>query len=77
MPSTSKSQQRLFCMTYAVRKGKLKRSEVTKSVLDIADGDMTDSEIKEFMELKESYIQDFENYMLNYEIRNNKANISI
>lgn len=36
-------------MAYAVRKGKLKRSEVSKSVLDIADGDMTDKEIQDFM----------------------------
>lgn len=54
MPSTSKSQQRLFCMAYAVRKGKLKRSEVQQNVLDIVDGDMTDKQIKDFMELKES-----------------------
>ena len=49
MPSKSESQKRLFCMAYAVRKGKLKRSEVHKSVLDIVDGDMTDQEIKDFM----------------------------
>lgn len=49
MPSTSDSQKRLFCMAYAVRKGKLKRSEVHKSVLDIADSDMTDQQIKDFM----------------------------
>lgn len=49
MPSTSKSQQRLFCMAYAVRTGKLKRSEVNQSVLDIVDGDMTDKQIKDFM----------------------------
>ena len=49
MPSKSESQKRLFCMAYAVRRGKLKRSEVNKSVLDIVDGDMTDQEIKDFM----------------------------
>lgn len=53
MPSKSKSQQRLFCMAWAVRKGELARSKASKSVLDIADGDMTDEEIKEFMVLKE------------------------
>lgn len=53
MPSKSESQKRLFCMAYAVRKGKLARNKVTKSVLDIADGDMTDKELKEFM-VKES-----------------------
>jgi len=49
MPSKSESQKRLFCMAYAVRKGKLARNKVNKAVLDIADGDMTDKEIKEFM----------------------------
>lgn len=64
MPSTSKSQQRLFCMAYAVRKGELERNKVTKSVLDIADGDMTDEEIKDFMELKENRIvESFENFI--------------
>lgn len=64
MPSTSKSQQRLFCMAYAVRKGELERSKVTKAVLDIADGDMTDKEIKDFMELKENRIvESFENFV--------------
>lgn len=48
MPSKSKSQQRLFGMALAVRRGELKRSEVGKEVLDIVDGDMTDKEIEEF-----------------------------
>ena len=48
MPSKSKSQQRLFCMALAVRKGDLKRSEVDDSVLNIVDSDMTDKEIEEF-----------------------------
>lgn len=65
MPSTSKSQQRLFCMAYAVRKGELERSKVTKAVLDIADGDMTDQEIKDFMELKESFVLDFNSFINN------------
>lgn len=59
MPSKSKSQQRLFCMAYAVRKGKLERSKVSKEVLDIVDGDMTDQEIKDFMVLKESHLIDY------------------
>lgn len=63
MPSTSKSQQRLFCMAYAVRKGELERSKVTKSVLDIADGDMTDKEIKDFMELKENLIKSYNEFL--------------
>lgn len=35
-------------MALAVRKGKLKRSEVYQSVLDVVDSDMTDKEIEEF-----------------------------
>jgi hypothetical protein len=57
MPSKSKSQQRLFSMALAVRKGDLKRSEVHQSVLDIVDSKMTNKEIEEFTVLKEnSYI---------------------
>jgi hypothetical protein len=52
MPAQSKSQQRLFSMALAVRHGKLKRSDVNKSVLDIVDGDMTDEQIKHFTKLK-------------------------
>jgi len=54
MPAKTPSQQRLFCMALAVRTGKLKRSEVTKAVLDIVDSDMTDKQIKDFTVLKES-----------------------
>ena len=45
MPAKSKAQQKLFCMALAVRKGDLKRSEVSQSVLDIVDGDMTNEQI--------------------------------
>jgi hypothetical protein len=50
-------------MAWAVRKGELERSKVSKEVLDIVDGDMTDQEIKEFMVLKESV--GLRNYLLN------------
>ena len=48
MPAKSKSQQRLFGMALAVRRGELKRSEVNQSVLDIVDGDMTNKQIEDF-----------------------------
>lgn len=51
MPATSKSQQRLFSMALAVRKGKLQRSEVNKSVLDIVDSDMSNNQLKHFTKL--------------------------
>lgn len=54
MPAKSKSQQRLFSMALAVRKGDLPRSKVWKSVLDIVDSDMTNKEIEDFTVLKES-----------------------
>lgn len=51
MPATSKSQQRLFSMALAVRKGKLQRSEVHQSVLDIVDSEMSNNELKHFTKL--------------------------
>lgn len=52
MPAKSKSQQRLFGLAWAVRKGELDRSEVSDEVLDIVDGEMTDKQIKDFAETK-------------------------
>ena len=52
MPAKSKSQQRLFGMALAVRRGELKRSDVEDSVLDIVDSDMTDKEIEDFASTK-------------------------
>jgi hypothetical protein len=49
MPAKSKSQQRLFGMALAVRRGELKRSEVDNEVLDIVDGKMTDKQIRDFV----------------------------
>lgn len=48
MPAVSKAQQAIFGMAHAVRKGKMKRSEVNQEVLDIVDSDMTDKQIKDF-----------------------------
>ena len=48
MPAKSKSQQALFGMALAVRKGEMKRSDVNKKVLDIVDGDMSNKEIEDF-----------------------------
>ena len=52
MPAKSKSQQRLFGMALAVRKGEMKRGDVWKEVLDIVDSDMTDKEIEDFASTK-------------------------
>lgn len=52
MPAKSKSQQRLFGMALAVRRGKLKRSEVEDSVINIVDSDMTDKQIEDFAKTK-------------------------
>lgn len=54
MPAKSKSQQKLFQMALAVRKGDLPRSKAWKSVLKIADGDMTDEQIKDFCVLEKT-----------------------
>ena len=48
MPAKSKAQQELFGMALAVRRGELERSKVSKEVLDIVDGKMTDKEIEDF-----------------------------
>ena len=56
MPAKSKAQQKLFCMALAVRKGDLKRSEVSQSVLDIVDGDMSNEQISHFTKLEESLV---------------------
>lgn len=65
MPSKSKSQQILFSMALAVRKGELKRSEVHQSVLDIVDSEMTNKEIEEFTVLKESSIISLSEFLSN------------
>lgn len=66
MPSKSKSQQRLFGMALAVRRGEMKRSEVDKSVLDIVDGDMTDKEIEDFARTKYKELKEYLNEQLIY-----------
>lgn len=45
-------------MVLAVRKGKLKRSDVSKEVLDIVDGDMTDKQIEDFTKISLEGLQD-------------------
>ena len=65
MPSNSKSQQRLFSMALAVRKGELKRKDVHQSVLDIVDSEMTNKEIEEFTVLKESSIMSLSEFLSN------------
>jgi hypothetical protein len=52
MPAKSRSQQRLFGMALAVRRGELKRSEVNDSVIKIVDSDMTDKQIEDFAKTK-------------------------
>lgn len=59
MPAKSKSQQRLFGMAHAVRKGELKRSAVSQEVLDIVDGKMTDKEIEDFAKTKHKGLKEY------------------
>ena len=58
MPAQSKSQQRLFGMALAVRKNELKKSEVSKEVLDIVNSDMTNKEIEDFASTKHKGLKD-------------------
>lgn len=64
MPAKSKSQQRLFGMALAVRRGDMKRSDVWKEVLDIVDSDMTNKEIEDFASTKHNKIKECK-YMKN------------
>ena len=58
MPAQSKSQQRLFGMALAVRKGELERSKVSREILDIVDGEMTNKEIEDFAKTKHKNLKE-------------------
>ena len=58
MPAQSKSQQRLFGMALAVRKGELERSKVSQEILDIVDGEMTNKEIEDFAKTKHKSLKE-------------------
>lgn len=59
MPAKSKSQQRLFGMALAVRRGELKKSEVEKEVLDIVNSNMTDKDIEDFASTKHKGLKEY------------------
>ena len=52
MPAKSKSQQHLFGMALAVRRGEMSRTDVNDEVLKIVDGKMTDKQIEDFAKTK-------------------------
>ena len=58
MPAKSKSQQRLFGMALAVRRGELKKYEVDDSVLGIAMSEMSDEEIEKFAKTKHKSLKE-------------------
>ena len=66
MPAKSKSQQKLFQLALAVRNGDLKREKVSKSVLDIVDGNMTNEQIKDFTVLEEALHISLSDYIKKY-----------
>lgn len=51
MPSTSKAQQRLMGMAYALKKGDMDPADASQEVKDLADG-MTLQQLKDFAETK-------------------------
>ena len=59
MPSKSKSQQRLFGMALAVRRGELDKNKVDQNVLDIVNSDMTDEEIEDFAKTKHKGLREY------------------
>ena len=58
MPAKSKSQQRLFGMALAVRRGELKKSDVDSNVLDIVNSKMTNKEIEDFASTKHKNLKE-------------------
>lgn len=66
MPAKSKSQQRLFGMVLAVRRGELKRSEVDSEVLDIVDSNMTNKQIRDFAATKHKNLKEYLKESLNW-----------
>lgn len=65
MPSKSKSQQRLFGMALAVRRGELSKKDVDSPVLDIVNSDMTDKEIEDFAKTKHKGLKEYIENKLN------------
>lgn len=66
MPAKSKAQQKLFQLALAVRNGDMKREDVSKSVLDIVDGNMTNEQIKDFTVLEEALHISLSDYIKKY-----------
>lgn len=58
MPSKSSSQQKLFQLALAVRKGDLERSKVDQNILDIVDGDMTTKQIEDFVRARKKSLKE-------------------
>lgn len=65
MPSKSKAQQRLFGMALAVRRGELKRGEVTNDVLKLVDSDMTNKELEDFASTPHKGLKEYVREALN------------
>lgn len=68
MPATSKAQQKLMGMAYALKKGDMPRSEASQEVKDLADN-MTLKQLKDFAEtshkdLPERKVKKIEEYNL-------------
>lgn len=66
MPSTTKQQQAFFKLVYSVRTGETDRKVVSEKVLKVADSNMTNDSIKDFMILIENnnYYLNFQNYII-------------
>lgn len=59
MPSKSNSQQKLFQLALAVRKGDLERSKVDQNILDVVDGDMTTKQIEDFAKERKKLLKEY------------------
>ena len=59
MPAKSKSQQQLFGIALAARRGEIEKSEVTKDVKDIVNSKMTDKQIRDFAKTKHKGLPEY------------------
>lgn len=48
MPAKSDDQRRFFNLVLKVRKGETPREDVTKEILDVVDGEMSDKEVEDY-----------------------------
>lgn len=59
MPAKSKSQQRLFGMALAARRGEIKKSDLPDTAKDIVNSKITDKQIRDFAKTKHKGLKEY------------------